>query len=152
MQVKNVLDFTHDLKKDNARDLEEILIEIIESRPFGDHKFYIHSFLKDTDDVYVKRFLHHPRLTKPMPSPNSRLFKVNPKVPEDVEVMWILPGQESMHLFQKGKLFQDELINDSIREFMRNPEKLRQPEPDDVSDEEARRIYSSLKKMPSFCF
>lgn len=145
MQVKNVRDFVTDFKESNMDSLEEILTEIIESRPFGDHKFYIHSFLKDTENVMVKRLIHHPRLTKPRPMPNTRLFKVNPKVSGEVEVMWILPGLEEMHLFKKGKLFENEIINDSIRTFLKDPAKLRVREADDPSDEEARRIYASSR-------
>lgn len=146
MQVKNVRDFITDFKGSNERSLEEILVEIIESRPFGDHKFYIHSFMKDTENVFVKRLVHHPRLTKPAPMPNSRVFKVDPKDPEVVRVMWILPGIEDLDKFKKGKVFEDETINDSIRAYQKDPARLRQPEPDDPSDEEIRRIYASLKK------
>lgn len=145
MQVKNVRDYTEELKRDNLRSLEEILIEIIESKPFGDHKFYIHSFTKDTENPNVVRFIHHPRLTKPKASPNTKLFRVNPKSPGEVEVMWILPGQESLNLFKKGKIFEDEVISESIDKFLKNPSSLSQKEPDDLSDEEIRRIYSSKR-------
>lgn len=145
MQVKNVIDFTQDFKQSNMESLEEILHEIISSRPFGDHKFYINSFMKDTEDVFVKRLIHHPRLTKPEPVPNSRLYRVDPNRPDEVTVMWILPNAEEMKLFKKGKVFEDELINDSIRMYHKDKGKLRQKEPDDLPDEEVRRIYASLR-------
>jgi hypothetical protein len=147
MQVKkidkdDVHDFLGEYRQNNQQSLEKFLFEIAQQQPFGDNKFYVFSFLKHNMRGHNEKTLfHQPRLTKPEPTDSSMCFRLNPKRLGEVEVIWILPNLEAINLFKKGKLFENEIVNDSIRDYVKNPEKLKRREPDDLPDFLIKGIY-----------
>ena len=143
----DVFDYLEEYKNVNTKPLEEFLLDLTMQDPFNGYKFYIFSFLKHNMKGMMEKTLYHqPRLTKPEPTDSSMLFRVDPKKAGDVEVIWILPNLEAIEMFQKGKLFEDQVVNESIREYIDNPERMRKPANDDPSDYLIKELYKGMKK------
>jgi hypothetical protein len=87
------------------------------------------------------KILWQTRLTKPLAQENSMLYKVNPKTPDQVKVVWILPEREKFHLYDHGKFFEDQVTAESIYDFINNREKIERPDPEDLDDDTIRKIY-----------
>lgn len=116
--------------------------DLISSRPFGNHKFYILSFIKRVNDLLgVKKMYHQPRLTKPYPVPGTTLLRVDPSDPSTMTIFWTLPTEEAFDLYKQGKIFSDETVHNSIHMFLRDPKSMCEPESDDLTDDEIRKIY-----------
>lgn len=144
VKTSDIFDYLDEYKYQNKKSVEDFLLDLTIQRPFGDQKFYIFSFLKhNMKGMGEKTLFHQPRLTKPEPTDSSMLFRVDPGKVGDVEVLWILPDIESIHLFQKGKLFENEIVNDSIRKYVSDKNSLRQPEVDDIPEHHVKEIYKA---------
>lgn len=150
------------LKKDTFFDSKENLksqivdgfmkkvLEIVHSKPFGEHKFYDFIFPKRADEQsFVQILFHQPRLTKPNPLPGTTLLRLNPKDPDEIGIIWTLPHEEAFHNYQKGKIYSDPIVYQSIQNYLHNREYLMKPEPDDPSEEECKRIYQQYINKPS---
>lgn len=121
--------------------------DLILSKPFGDRKFYIFSFVKRVHDSSgVKKMYHQPRLTRPEPIAGTTLMKVDPKCPDTAKIIWTLPNQENFGLYKYNKVFADPFVHECIDKFTKNPKQLMQPDPDDLTDDQIREIYKEKKK------
>jgi len=119
---------------------------LIQSKPFGDRKFYIYSFVKRIDDASgAKKMYHQPRLTRPEPLPGTTLMKVNPMYPEEATIIWTLPNQENFGLYQSGKMFADPFVHECIDKFLKNPRDLMKADPDDLDDKQIQEIYKDIR-------
>ena len=138
--------FKEEVQRKNQDSITDMIQSIIMQEPFGKRKFYIFIFskkqLKENDPRIT--LLYQPRLTKPEPMPNTQLYRVNPMRQDEVEIMWILPDDVQVNLFKKGKIFENQVIADSLHNYINYREKMRQPEPDDLPDYQVKEIYKSL--------
>ena len=138
----DVLDNTQFWRENSEQGYCEMVQQIIESRPFGKHPFYIYQFVKRVDDATgIKKMYHHPRLTKPDPIPGTTLLRADPSNPEEVTIIWTLPDEESFNLYQSGKMFADPFVYESIQKYLHNPRELMRREKGDLTDEEIKEIY-----------
>lgn len=118
--------------------------ELINSRPFGDHPFYIFAHPRTEErEPGVRRLIWQPRLTKPKPQTNSLLFKGYPGT-DNVKVIWIIPAREMWDEYQFGKLAACKIVAESIHDFQYDRAKLEKSEEDDLSDEAINAIYREI--------
>jgi hypothetical protein len=145
---------------------------IIDSRPFGDHPFYIFAHTRTIEldekigifnddiqrslldlshkrqykslaDIPSKRLIWQPRLTKPKAQTNSMLFKGYPGS-DNIKVIWIIPARELWDQYKKGNITESSTILESINAFENNRRSLEAMEEDDLSDEKINAIYKDL--------
>lgn len=134
-------------KKNTETDYVRCIQDLIASKPFGNRKFYIFSFVKRVDDSSgVKKMYHQPRLTRPEPLPGTTLMKVDPNDPETAMIIWTLPNEENFGMYKQGKMFADPFVFECIEKFKRNPKEFMQRDPDDLSDKEIKEIYREMKQ------
>lgn len=138
---------------------------IIDSKPFGDHPFYIFAHKREIsiderfdlwmkhmhtwprlEDVPTHRLIWQPRLTKPKAQTNSMLFKGYPGT-DQVKVIWIIPERELWSQFTMEKMTENDTVMQSIYDFSHNRDKLDAKEADDLPDEIIDKIYEQLKKF-----
>ena len=153
-------------------DIDLFIKNMTEKRPFGDHPFYIFGHgrtlgLDEKMDLFVTdhtlsmsnpsyirkyqtmadvpetRLIWQPRLTKPKAADNSQLFKVYPGS-DMVKTIWIIPKREFWPQYERGKVTESNIIQESIAAFLNSPEKLEAPEPDDLSDDAINAIYAQI--------
>lgn len=142
-----ILDNVEFMKQNSEEDYVNCIQSLIASKPFGDLKFYIFSFVKRVDDVSgIKKMYHQPRLTRPDPLPGTTLMKVDPKNPLEAKIIWTLPNQENFGLYNYGKMFSDPFVYECVQKYKNNPKDLIEKDPDDLSDEQIREIYNQLAK------
>lgn len=156
-KIKNLdISETHDrlinFKDKNELNIQACIASLIAQDPFDGLSFYIFAHKRSADfPGEPDRLLWQPRLKKPKAQTNSMLFKVNPKNPEEVKIIWMIPDRKLWQSFQKGKMFESEIILDSIYDFENNREKLEMDEPDDLNDEQAsallKKLYPNLFKV-----
>jgi len=150
MQVVNVKnnDVHQDIeimRSNSDKDYLECIRNIIRSKPFGNHKFYIFSFLKRVDDlVGIKKMYHQPRLTKPDPAPQTSLIKVDPCNPDWCDIKWTIPHEQTFKMFGHGKAFANEFTHDCIVKFLKRPHELSRPDDDDLNEDQIRQVYSQI--------
>jgi hypothetical protein len=143
-KVKDNIQF---FKENSESDYVKTIRSIIKSDPFLGNKFYIHSFIKRVDDISgIKKMYHHPRLTKPDPTPGASLLRVDPKQPEEMKVMWTIPNQETFGLYKYKKAFADQFVYECIQTYKKNPSQLSKPESDDLTDQQCRDVYQTIKE------
>ncbi len=134
-------------KQNSEADYVKCIQGLIASKPFGDRKFYIFSFVKRMDDNSgYKKMYHQPRLTRPEPVPGTTLMKVDPKYPEEATIIWTLPNQENFGLYQAGKMFSDPFVYECVQKFLKSPRDFMQKDADDLSDEQIRDAYKDIKR------
>ena len=155
-------------------DIGKTCQDMIDSRPFGDHSFYIFAHKREIDmaerlalfnedlwasiadpnykrmfnsfeEVPSARIVWQPRLTKPEPQENSMLFKGYPGS-DNIKLIWMIPASELWEQFEKGKMTENETIYESIQLFKNNPGKLAEKESDDYSDEAINLIYEEIAR------
>lgn len=139
---------THDrfeFLKEQKFDISECCQDLIKQRPFGDHPFYIFAHTRTDDDGVTKRLIWQPRLTKPKAQTNSMLFKAYPGT-DLIKIIWMVPARELWEQFKKGLMTENKTVCDSINSFQNNRKKLEEPEPDDLSDEQIKKIYEEISK------
>lgn len=146
LKKDQVFENTDFWKQNSEADYVKCIQDLIRKKPFGDHKFYIFSFIKRICDVTgQKKMYHQPRLTRPDPLPGTTLIKVDPKVPESAIIVWTLPNQENFGLYKEGKMFADEFVYECIDRFLKNPNSMIKPDPEDLSDNQIREIYKGIR-------
>ena len=139
------MDNTEFWKTNSESSYVQCIQELIQSKPFGDRKFYIYSFVKRVDDLSgVKKMYHQPRLTRPEPLPGTTLKKVNPKYPEEATIIWTLPNEENFLLYSTGKMFADPFVYECIQNYINDRKSMIRPDPDDLADNEIRLVYKEL--------
>lgn len=133
-------------KQNSEKGYCETVQNIIQSKPFGKHKFYIFQFVKRVNDEMGVKVMHHqPRLTKPEPVPGSTLLRCDPHNPEEVTIIWTLPNQENFGLYKHGKMFSDPFVHECVKKYLENPKELMKREEGDLDDEEIRKVYLDIK-------
>lgn len=143
----------NNLKQTYASSIEQMVQKIVSEEPFGKQAFYIFAHRRTNVTEGKQRLIWQPRLLKPSAQDNSMLFRVNPREPDNVEVIWIIPDESHWNNYsQKGKkalvgTIDNPLISDSIHDFKHNRKKLEAPHPDDPSGERAAAIYK--EKYPN---
>jgi hypothetical protein len=141
----HALDNIQFFKENSEKDYVDCIQGLIQSKPFGDLKFYIHSFVKRVDDISgLKKMYHHPRLTKPDPTPGATLMRVDPNQPEVATIMWTLPNQENFEMYRYGKMFSDPFVHECVQKFLNNRESMSKAEPDDLPDHKIKEIYKDI--------
>ena len=137
---------THDRYKHFTKqnfDISECCQNLIDQRPFGEHPFYIFAHARTDDDGVTKRLIWQPRLTKPKAQTNSMLFKAYPGS-DNIKVIWMIPSRELWGQYKVGLLCDNQLVANSINDFLTKREELEAKEEDDLSDEDIDSIYRHL--------
>lgn len=142
LTISKIKEFSEYLGETNGESFMKVVRDLIRLDPFSGHKFYIFSFIK----LHDRQRFHQPRLTKPDPVPGSTLLRVDPKNPDGMVVCWTLPSQEAFALYKDRKLFADQFVFECIQTYLNNPQHLRRKEHDDVSDEDAMRLYTEFRR------
>jgi len=125
--------------------ISECVQDIINQKPYGNHPFYIFAHSRSDDDGVKKRIIWQPRLTKPTSQTNSMLFKVYPGT-DNVKIIWMIPPREMWGSYKKGNVTENELICQSIEDFLHHRAELDAPEKDDLSDEKINQIYKEISQ------
>ncbi len=136
-----LIDFT----KKNSNDINECCQNLINQRPFGDEPFYIYAHTRTDEDGVTKRLIWQPRLTRPLPSTNSMLFKAYPGT-DHIKICWILPDRAMWPQYEKGKLTESSIVCWSCDMFDNDRKALEVKEPDDLNDEQIDKVYQSLAR------
>lgn len=123
-------------------DISECCQDLLNKRPFGDIPFYAFAHARTEEDGVTKRLVWQPRLTKPQAQENSMLFKLYQ--PDIVKVIWMIPAKELWANFERGKMTQNQLIWESIVKFRSDKKKLEAKEDDDLTDEQAAKVYEAI--------
>src|SRR5262249_53536838 len=134
LSKNHVQDNIQFFKENSERGYCDMVQKIIQSRPFGNHKFYIFQFVKRVcDDRGIKMMHHQPRLTKPEPLPGTTLLHCDPNDPSQIKILWTLPNQENFGLYNHGKMFSDPFVYECVKKYKENPKEMMKPEPGDLS-------------------
>jgi hypothetical protein len=123
--------------------IAECCEDLINKRPFGDHPFYIFAHTRTEDDGVNKRLIWQPRLTKPKAQENSMLFKAYPGT-DVIKVIWMIPARELWGQYGKGNITENNLVSESLHDFLNNKEKLEEKEQDDLTDDQIRTVYRQI--------
>jgi len=141
------LDSTQHWKENSEADWVRTLQDLIQKKPFGDHKFYVFMFVKRVDDYSgIKKMYMQPRLTKPEPVPGTTLLQVDPENPGDAKMIWTLPNENSFGLYGEGKMFGDPFVYECVQKYLHNPRALMQKEEGELSENEILEIYKAKAK------
>ena len=146
LNIHDADDRLKEFNKINRLGVQENIEMLIRSDPFLGNKFYIFAHARKDDNGVDTRIIWQPRLTKPKAQTNSMLFKVDPKQPEEVIILWILPPREQWPLFEKGKLCENQTVIDSIHLFEKERGRLEAADPDDLDDKTIDKIYEQIKQ------
>ena len=122
---------------------------LIDQRPFGDHEFYIFAHPRTDDDGVTKRMIWQPRLTKPKAQTNSMLFKGKPGT-DVIKVIWMIPARELWQNFEYGKMTENDIIAQSIYNFLHNRVMLEAKEDGDLPDDVIDKIYTEISKSSKY--
>ena len=117
--------------------------QIIEAKPFGDNPYYIFVHTRQTDTTLDHRVIWQPRLLKPIPQLNSMLFRV-PKGAKAVDVIWVIPPAEIWPEFDKGKIHENDVVQQSVYLFTKMFKQLSEPFPDDLTGEQAQDVMFEM--------
>lgn len=126
--------------KQQGLDISKCCQDLIDQRPFDDHAFYIWAHARTMDDGITKNLLWQPRLTKPHAGTNSMLFKVKPGS-DEVKIIWMIPDEALWDNFKKGQLMENEIVYNSIQDYLHNRTKLEAKEPDDMTNKQIKDFY-----------
>ncbi len=100
------------------------------------------------ESVPTHRLIWIPRLTKPSAQTNSMLFKSYPPG-DNIKVIWMIPDKSMWKQYEKGNLTESNLTAWSIAQYKDHKRRLEISEDDDVTQEEANRIYAEISKNKS---
>jgi hypothetical protein len=120
-------------------EIPDCMDHLIKSEPFGKHPFYIFCHPRTDDDGVTKRYIYSPWIWKPRAQTNSALYKAYPGT-DIIKVIWIIPPREMWNVYQRGNLFENPIIGESIYQFDFDKDKLEKPEDDDPTPERAQEI------------
>jgi hypothetical protein len=104
---------------------------------------YIWAHARKTDDLRNERLLWQARLSRPKPDTNSFLFRALSKT-DIIEVCWIIPKQEMWGQFEKGFVAESNICAWSIEMFKNHYELLAKSHPDDLEEEQGKKILQSV--------
>jgi hypothetical protein len=121
---------------DDCINKNDLSLKLQEYSPY----IYIFAHPRTHDDGVSKRMLWQPRLTKPNSQTNSYLFRLKSHS-DIVEICWLLPPREMWGQYSTGKVCESNWTSWSIDMFKHRREELDKPFPDDLTDEQAKRIY-----------
>lgn len=149
LSKNEALDSVQNWKENSEQDWVKCVQDTIQSKPFGDHKFYIFMFVKRVNDITgEKKMFHQPRLTKPEPVPGTTLLRVNPLYPEEAYIIWTLPNEQNFNLYKEGKIFSDPFVHECVEKYLHDRASLMKPEEGDLPDPKIRDLWISyLKKL-----
>jgi hypothetical protein len=93
--------------------------KILKEYPHEGKDFYIYTFFKWDNHVDPPQYnvYHQPRLSFPDAIPGTILRIVSPSGGW-VKIVWALPHREGFDLYEKGKLFADPVVAESIRKYL----------------------------------
>jgi hypothetical protein len=137
---------THDRFKSFIKsgfNIAECCQNILDQKPFGNHSFYIFCHARTADDGSNKRLIWQPRLTKPKSQTNSMLFKAYPGT-DNLKIIWMIPAKELWEQYEKGNIIENDIVKQSIYDFIHHREELDAKEKDDLDDKEIRKIYREM--------
>lgn len=144
---------THDrllhLKKDQSTNIFQGAEDCLKKNPLSlaiqerSPYLYIFAHPRTADNGVDKRLLWQPRLSIPEPQTNSYLFRAISKT-DLIEVCWILPPKEMWDQYKKGNVTESNWCLWSIGQFKENREHLKQPHPEDFSEEKAASIMKQI--------
>lgn len=138
----DAFDSIQNFKENSESDWVRCVQSLVDSRPFGNHKFYIFMFVKRVDDMAgIKKMYHQPRLTKPEPVPGSTLLRVDPNYPEEATIIWTLPNQENFAMYKKGKMFADPFVQECVDKYLNSPKELMKKEEGDLPEEKMKELW-----------
>lgn len=150
LSMNEALDSTQHWKENSEKDWVDNFQDLVQKKPFGNHKFYVFMFVKRIDDrAGIKKMYMQPRLTKPEPLPGTTLMRVNPKYPEEAVIIWTLPNENNFKLYKKDKQFSDPFVYECIDKYLNNPRALMKREEGDLSEDKIRDIYRGKVMAPS---
>lgn len=92
---------------------------ILSKYPHDSKDFYIYTFFKWDMHTDPPRYnvYHQPRQTIPDAFPGTVLRQVSPSAGWS-KIIWALPHQEGFELYKKGKMFEDPVVNESVRRYL----------------------------------
>lgn len=120
-------------------EIPECIDNLIKSKPFGDHPFYIFCHPRTDDDGVTKRYIYQPRITKPKAQTNSDLYKVYPGT-DIIKIIWRIPPREMWDVYKHGNMFENPIIVRCCHLFDQDRDALQRPEDDDPTPEMAQQI------------
>lgn len=124
--------------------ISECCENLIKSRPFGHHPFYIFAHTRTEEgQAGVKRLIWQPRLTKPKAQTNSMLFKAHPST-DVIKVIWMIPDPLMWKQYEPGCMTHSKIVWDSIQSYRFSRKELEAKEPDDLQDWQIDDIYKEL--------
>ncbi|SRR5258708_2751241 len=104
---------------------------------------YIFAHPRTAEDGVTKIMYWQPRLSKPKPQSNSYLFRAKSKS-DQINICWLLPPREQWDEYITGKVTEDNLTNWSINQFRFNLTELERSDPEDMSEDRAKKILSEV--------
>jgi hypothetical protein len=131
------------LKQSQSKGIDEMIEMYVKDKPFGEVPFYLFAHKRTGDYGEADRLIWQPRLTKPKAQTNSMLFRIDPDIDGAVTIIWILPPREMWHLYEKGKMFENEVVIESVYDFEHDRNKLERPQQGDLNDEQIKTVYKS---------
>lgn len=139
-----VHDRLQSVKRDQSENIADVVRMFIEKDPFDGIPFYLFSHARKHEDGSSTRVVWQPRLKKPIAQTNSMLFKLDPRKKDQVVVVWMIPERHKWHLYEKGKMFENQTVIESVHAFQNNREEMEADDPLDLSDWEAQCVLQKL--------
>ncbi len=138
------------LMKDQAINITKGVDECLKKNPLSlllqSYSPYIYIFAhpRTLEDGATKVMYYQPRLTKPEAQTNSYLFRATSNT-DILEICWLLPARETWGQHKTGNVAESEIVQWSIAQFKTNKARLERSDPNDLSDEKIRMIYTQIK-------
>lgn len=103
------------LEKSWPKTMEEILSKF----PHNSKDFYIYTFFKWDLSIIPSMYkvYHQPRWSIPDAFPGTVLRKISPSKGY-AEIVWALPHEEGFKMYKSGRLFEDPVVNESIKKYL----------------------------------
>jgi len=104
------------LEKSWPKNMEKILKEY----PHKNEDFYVYTFFKWNTHIIPFNYnvYHQPRRSMPDAFPGTILRRVSPTQGWS-KIIWCLPHAEGFRLYENGKVFSNEIVNESIQKYLR---------------------------------
>lgn len=102
------------LEKSWPKTMEDILMRF----KHDSKDFYIYTFFKWNTHIVpaIYNVWHQPRFSRPDAFPGTILRKISPTGGWS-KIIWVLPHQEGMHLYDNGKMFADPFVSECVRKY-----------------------------------
>ncbi len=97
----------------------------------------------DLNSVPTARLIWSPRLTKPLPQENSMLFRAYPPG-DEIKIMWVLPDKSLWDQYEKEDMITNQVVKESIHDFIYCMNKLKKKEDDDLSQDTITSIMREI--------